>query len=74
MVHKRKNNTNTYVLDTTICTQTQIPQISPLTNNWRKRRTEHRLYAEIVTDITTRNPEYINKVTQITRSEMFGSL
>ena len=74
MVHKRKNNTNTYVLDTTICTQTQIPQISPLTNNWRKRRTEHHLYAEIVTDITTRNTEYINKVTQITPSEMFGSL
>ena len=68
MVHKRKNNTNTYVLDT------QIPQISPFTNNWRKRRTEHHFYAEIVTDITTRNTEYINKVTQITPSEMFGSL
>ena len=74
MVHKRKNNTNTYVLDTTICTQTQIPQISHVTNNWRKRRTEHHFYAEIVTDITTRNTEYINKVTQITPSEMFGSL
>jgi hypothetical protein len=37
MVQKRKNNTNTYVLDTTICTQAQIPQISPLTNNWGKR-------------------------------------
>jgi hypothetical protein len=42
--------------------------------NGRKRRTDHRFYAEIVTDITTRNPEYINKVAQITRSEMFGSL
>ena len=71
---KEKNNTNTYVLDTTIYTQTQIWQISPLTNNWRKRRTEHHLYAEIVTDITTRTTEYINKVTQITRSEMFCSL
>jgi hypothetical protein len=29
----------------------------PPTNNWRLRRTEHRLYEEIVTDITTRNPE-----------------
>ena len=74
MVHKRKNNTNTYVLDTTICTQTQITQIRPLTNNWRNRRTEHNLYAEIVTDIITRTTEYINKVTQMTRSEMFGSL
>ena len=55
-------------------TQTQIPQIIPLTNNWRKKRTEHHFYAEIVTDITTRNSEFINKVTQITRSEMFGSL
>jgi hypothetical protein len=52
-----------------MCTQTQIPQISPLTNNWRKRRTEHRFYAAILTDITTRNTEYINKVTQIIRSE-----
>jgi hypothetical protein len=24
----------------------------PPTNNWRKRRTEHHFYAEIVTDIT----------------------
>jgi len=29
--------------------------MSPPTNNWRWRRTEHRFYAEIVTDITTRN-------------------
>ena len=49
-------------------------QISPLTNNWRKRRTKHRFYAAILTDITTRNTEYINKVTQIIRSEKFGSL
>ena len=27
------------------------------TYNWRKRRSEHRLYADIVTDITTRNSE-----------------
>jgi len=27
------------------------------TNNLSKRRTEHRFYAEIVTDITTRNEE-----------------
>ena len=26
-------------------------------NNWRQRRTEHRVYAEIITDITTRNWE-----------------
>jgi hypothetical protein len=48
--------------------------ISSPNNNWRKRRTEHHFYAEIVTDITTRTTEYINKVTQITRSELFGSL
>jgi hypothetical protein len=48
--------------------------IRPLNNNWRNRRTEHHVYAEIVTDIITRTTEYINKVTQITRSEMFGSL
>jgi hypothetical protein len=62
VIHKRENNTNTYVLDTTICTQTHIPQISPLTNNWMKRRTEHHFYAEIVTDITTRNTEYIKHI------------
>jgi hypothetical protein len=71
---QKKKKQNTYVLDTTICTQTQVPQISPLTNNWGKRRMEHRLHATILTDITTRNTEYINKVTQITRSEKFGSL
>jgi hypothetical protein len=31
--------------------------MSPPTNNWRLRRTEHRYYAEIVADITTRNSE-----------------
>jgi hypothetical protein len=31
--------------------------MSPPTNNWRERRTEHSFYAEIVTDSTTRNPE-----------------
>ena len=30
---------------------------SPPTNNWKQRRSKHRLYAEIVTDITTRNAE-----------------
>jgi hypothetical protein len=35
---------------------------------------EHRLYATILIYITTRNTEYINKVTQITRSEKLGSL
>jgi hypothetical protein len=74
MSNYNEPNISLGVLDTTICTQIQIPQISPLTNNWRKRRTEHHFYAEIVTDITTRNTEYINKVTQITPSEMFGSL
>ena len=29
----------------------------PPTNNWRLRRTEHRFYAEIITDITTLNLE-----------------
>jgi hypothetical protein len=29
----------------------------PPTHNWEKIRTEHRFYAEIVTDITTRNSE-----------------
>jgi len=27
------------------------------TNSWRERRTEHRFYTEIVTDITSRNSE-----------------
>jgi len=31
--------------------------MSPPTNNRRQRRTEDRFYAEIVTDITTRNSE-----------------
>ena len=31
--------------------------MSPRTNNWKERRTEHTFYAEIVTDITTRNSE-----------------
>jgi len=34
--------------------------MSPPTNNWRQRRTEHRCYAEIVTDMTTRNSERTN--------------
>ena len=33
--------------------------ITPPTNNWRYRRTKHRFYAEIVTDITTRNSKSI---------------
>jgi len=31
--------------------------MSPPTNNWMHRRTEHSFYAEIVTDIPTRNSE-----------------
>ena len=29
----------------------------PPTNNWRQRQIEHRFYAEIKTNITTRNTE-----------------
>jgi len=29
----------------------------PPTNNWRQRRPEYRFYAEIVTDVSTRNSE-----------------
>ena len=36
------------------------------TNNWMKRRYEHRLHAEIVTDITTRNSDW--KDTQTRRA------
>jgi len=32
--------------------------MSPPTNNWRLRRTEHLFYAEIIKDITTRNSEH----------------
>jgi len=32
--------------------------MSPPTDKWRKRRTEHRFYAEIVTNIPTRNSEH----------------
>ena len=31
--------------------------MSPPTNNWRINRTQYRIYAEIITDITTRNSE-----------------
>jgi len=31
--------------------------MSPPTNNWRSKQTEHSFYEEIVTDITTRNSE-----------------
>jgi hypothetical protein len=31
--------------------------MNPHTNNWKQRRTEHRFYAEIVTDIKTENSE-----------------
>jgi primosomal protein N'' len=30
-------------------------------NNWRQRRIEHRVYEEIITDITTRNSERKDK-------------
>jgi hypothetical protein len=32
--------------------------MSPPTNNCRYTRTEHHFYAEIITDITTRNSEH----------------
>jgi hypothetical protein len=31
--------------------------MSPHTNNWMQKRTEHRFYAEIVTDITPASSE-----------------
>jgi hypothetical protein len=42
--------------------------MSSSTNNWRERRTEHRLYAEIITDITngTQNINTHNRTTQNT--------
>jgi hypothetical protein len=36
----------------------------PPTNNWRLRRTEHRFYEEIITDITTRNVKTHKRKTQ----------
>jgi len=36
--------------------------MSPSTNNWRKRRTKHRFYAEIVADITTQNSERLSEL------------
>ena len=47
------------LLDPTACKQTQITQIKhePSYIKLVKRRNEDRGYAEIVTDITTRNPE-----------------
>ena len=57
---KQNKNTTLYVLDT-IITQTNTNNVnkntSPPTNNWRSRRTKHRFYAEMVTDIKTRNSE-----------------
>jgi len=32
--------------------------MNPLSNNWRKGRIEHRLYADILTDSTTRSSEH----------------
>lgn len=31
--------------------------MSPPTNNWKPKRTEHRFFAELVTEITTWNSE-----------------
>ena len=53
---KTKQKHNTYMLDTTMRTQSKWDTCPP-TNNWRQRRKEHRFYAEIVTDIKTQNPE-----------------
>ena len=36
--------------------------MKPPTNNCRLRRTEHRFYAEIVTDITTRHKGMLSAV------------
>ena len=35
--------------------------MNPHTNNFRQRRTEHRFYAEIITDITTKNVKAFNR-------------
>ena len=45
------------MLDITMRKQTQW-DISPSTNNWRERWTEHRRHAETTTDTTTRNQEH----------------
>jgi hypothetical protein len=55
---------NTTMRWTPLCAGHQYAQINtdntnmgPHTNNRRQRRIEHRFYAEIVTDTTTRNSE-----------------
>jgi hypothetical protein len=40
---------------------------SPPTNNWRKRQTEHRFYAEIVTEHRTQNAKTHNRTTRKTK-------
>jgi len=56
---KRNKNTTQYLLDITMRKQTHTlrkEDMRPTTNNWRQIRTEHRLllFAEIVTDMTTK--------------------
>ena len=36
--------------------------MNPPTNNWRKKQTEHRFYAEIGADITKRNVKTHNTI------------
>ena len=43
--------------------QANTNNVSP-TNNWRYRRNEYRFYAEIVTDVTTRNVKTYIRTTQ----------
>ena len=50
-----KKNTTLYVLNIIMRKQTQ--GMNRPIKNWRQRRTEHRAYEEIITDITTRNSE-----------------
>ena len=50
-----KKNTTLYVLNIIMRKQTQ--GMNRPINNWRQRRTEHCVYEESITDITTRNSE-----------------
>jgi hypothetical protein len=45
--------------------------MSPPTNNWRLRRTEHRFYAEIVTDIITiqSGQRFLRRFLKLSQSE-----
>jgi len=46
--------------------------MSPPTNNWKYRRTEYGFYAEIVTDITTRNSDRKDMLQTISHHIAFG--